>query len=92
MADKTIHHICIVCARWGSVDNDQICWPCKNMIMAKQMKIERLKDELKQQAVDTYGDIIPLKRCFSEYNGMLYFWFNVAESFGETTKIMRTKI
>ena len=50
--------------------------------------IEQLKLELQQKAIDTYGDIIPLKKCFSEYNGKLYFWFNVAESFGDTTKVM----
>ena len=92
MTDKTLRHICIVCAKWGPVDNDQICWTCKNKLMLNQMRIERLKAELKQKAVDTYGDIIPLQKCFSEYNGKLYFWFNVAESFGETTKVMKTDL
>ena len=88
MSDKETRHICIVCVKCRPVDEDQICWECKNRLMLHQMKIERLKDELRQKATDTYGLITPLKKCFSLWDNKIYFWFNVVDSFGVTTKVL----
>ena len=39
--------------------------------------MEKLKEKLRQEAIDRYGEVYPLERCFTEYNGKLIYWFNV---------------